>query len=90
MKKTLSVTFFFLFVLFLASAQDFTGGRMKHLETGTLFAIPIDEPAIAVRRVNATYSVPFARVDTFDSTDTSIFIATCTHSLIFSIKRFSD
>lgn len=86
MRKTIQ-SILLLLILGLGSSQTFNGGYLKHLETGTLTAIPIDEDTLAVTRPTSNFSAAFSRTDTFDTTDTEIFIATCINLKYYSIKR---
>ena len=86
MKKSLKVAFLLFVVLSIVSAQDFSGGFMKHLQTGTLTAF-VDDAAASVTKVNSSYSALFPRDNIFDDTDTNFFIGTCNLLFYFSIKR---
>lgn len=41
---TLQITFFVLLLLSVANSQGFSGGKIRHLETGTIVAVPVDTP----------------------------------------------
>ena len=65
-----------MLLISIGSAQFFTGGRLEHLDTGTLNAIPVD--STTGPQIISTFVQVLSRVGIFDDTDTSIFIATCT------------
>ena len=71
----MKLIFLVLLLVSIGSAQFFTGGRLDHLDTGTLNAIPVD--TTAGPQVISTFVQALSRVGIFDDTDTSIFIATC-------------
>lgn len=75
MKKTLFAILLLILLTSFVDSQNFIGGRLKNIETGTLAASTIDTDTTDLPV--AQFSTLLSRSDAFDDKDNDIFIATC-------------